>query len=138
VRTLLEKAPGTAITADTTSLVRVVLWGHPDIMIMLLEHGLRADAVDKTGETALGLAAGIGDIGMARVLLDHGADAELRSSAKPLIRAAQRDKVEMVKLLIERGADVNRMDEKGQTALAAASNKEIKKMLKEAGARNPN
>ena len=138
VRTLLEKAPGIEITADTTALVRVALWGHPDIMLMLLEHGLRAEAVDKTGETALGLAAGKGDVGMARVLLDHGADAELRSSAKPLISAAQSDKVEMVKLLIERGADVNRMDEKGRTALAAASNKEIQKILKQAGARKPN
>ena len=138
VRTLLEKAPGTAITADTTSLVFVAWSGHPDIMLMLLEHGLRVDAVDKAGETALVVAASKGDVEMARILLDHGADAELRSSAKPLIRAVSGDNVEMAKLLIERGADVNRADEKGQTALAVAVNKEIKKMLKEAGARNPN
>jgi hypothetical protein len=33
VRTLLEKAPGTDITADTTRLVRVAWSGHPDIML---------------------------------------------------------------------------------------------------------
>src|SRR5580765_2748906 len=53
VRTLLEKAPGIEITADTTQLVRVAWSGHSDIMLMLVEHGLSADAVDPTGDTAL-------------------------------------------------------------------------------------
>jgi ankyrin repeat protein len=49
--------------------------------------------------------------------------------------AAENSKPDAVKLLIEKGADVNAKDKKGRTALNFAVNEDIKKALSAAGAK---
>jgi ankyrin repeat protein len=61
---------------------------------------------------------------VAALLLDHGADREAReneSGSTPLYDAASMGRLEVVKLLITRGADVNAANKSGATPLHAAA-----------------
>ncbi|MNK22270.1 Ankyrin repeats (3 copies) [compost metagenome] len=86
--------------------------------------------------TPLGLAIAKGDLETAKKLIEYGAAINEKSNGMtPLMIAARYNKVEIVKLLLEKGADVKVKDEKGITALkyAEASNSnEVVVLLKEA------
>ncbi len=79
--------------------------------------------------TALGEAVYAGDAARARKVLDEGASpnevavcgAEKWQYTTPLICAIDRDSPEIVRLLIERGADVNRVSAFGDTPLIKAA-----------------
>lgn len=47
-----------------------------------------------------------------------------------LMRAAKRDRKDVVQVLIDNGADVNLTDNKGKTALMAAAKKETRRSVK--------
>lgn len=144
----------------------------------LLEHGADPCVVDlNTGQTPLHLAAWVGDIETTRVLLDYGADANaettrpsrgktalieaarnasdpqlikllLEGGADPNARdhwwhaqetalhnTAIHQKVEMLKILLDYGADINMKDALGRTAIQKASKSTIiKRLLEEASA----
>ena len=60
---------------------------------------------------------------MVALLLDHGGDREAReneSGSTPLYDAASMGRLEVVKLLLARGADVNAANKAGATPLHAA------------------
>ncbi|MEP7308949.1 MAG: ankyrin repeat domain-containing protein [Acidobacteriota bacterium] len=100
-----------------------------------LKRGSREFAFDKflIGATPFLLASRVGDLALMRLLADAGADTTLRleDGRSPLMVAAQGETtgagarrgaaeprvLEAVKLLIERGADVNAADRAGNTAL---------------------
>jgi ankyrin repeat protein len=78
------------------------------------------------GWTALHLAAFMGQVDAARVLLDHGADIEAvsrNSTANRPLHAALAGKAvpELIELLLERGADVNGTGEAAITPLHLAA-----------------
>jgi ankyrin repeat protein len=81
-----------------------------------------------------------GDIHKARLLLDHGADINAiddEYQSTPLAYAAHWGKQEMVRLLLERGADPNKSGAPWATPLAWARKKghaEIETDLERAGA----
>ncbi len=84
--------------------------GHEGVVRALLEAGSHVDARTGTGATALHLAAGAGNAAAIRALLDHGADVNARESAAeqtPLIFAVAENRLEAVKVLLERGADAS-------------------------------
>jgi ankyrin repeat protein len=85
-------------------------------------------------------AAGRGDLGEMKLLLDKGADVNVKDGRgwTPLMEAANRGHSEIVRLLLEKGADVNLKHQYGWTALSIAKgkdNKEIERLLKARGAK---
>ena len=74
----------------------------------LLDAGAKVTATTTTGVTPLHLAAKSGSVGAVEVLIEVGADIEVRESAwgqTPLIFAAGFNRLEAVEALLERGAD---------------------------------
>lgn len=107
----------------------------------LLAQRAAVDAVDVNGETALCLAAGYGYEATARLLLDHGADANHVSGGSPgtpLAIAAEMGYARIAALLIRHGADVSLPDAAGAAPLHYASQygqTGIVRMLLDHGAR---
>ncbi|HLK46657.1 MAG TPA: ankyrin repeat domain-containing protein [Bryobacteraceae bacterium] len=109
--------------------------------------------VDFTGETPFVRAALAGDIGVMRLLLEHGADPNIPtfSNTTALMAAAgvnwsvgqtytesKQGLMEAVKLCLEKGADVNAVNSMGFTALTGAVNRgsdDIAEFLVNQGAR---
>jgi hypothetical protein len=107
------------------------------------------DPNGKKGRTRLHIACLYGDVAVAALLLDSGADANMATSlvAKSLRRwdsdtpllhtAAERDNPDIIDLLIESGATVNLEDDNGNTPLhiaAGYSNKVVVWALLNGGA----
>lgn len=83
--------------------------GDPALARLLIERGARPDATDAQGGSVLQAAAFQGDLETVRLVIDGGADvaaADLQTT--PLGYAAMGGHVEVVWLLLERGADPNR------------------------------
>jgi ankyrin repeat protein len=113
---------------------------HYATAAFLLENGMNPNHMNWRRFTLLHDMAFIGDLQKAGLLLDHGADIdpideEYRST--PLGFAARWEQREMVVLLLERGADVNRSGAPWATPLAWAEKKgyaDIEADLRQAGA----
>jgi len=87
---------------------------------------------DNSDISLLALASGYGDIEIISYLINAGADLEAGNSSA-LFHAARRERMEVVKLLLEKGANPNSRTKSYQTTplMAAASygNTEICKLL---------
>ncbi len=102
---------------------------EPDIMRLLLERGADPSLTLQDGTTILMAAAGVGS--QTKLFDRRERIALLRDSDEPLAVGA-------VALLVERGADVNRSNEVGETALHGAAKMNypvVARMLAERGAR---
>ena len=96
----------------STPLAEAVKLGDARMVKMLLDAGSGAEGANADGETALMLAIKDGDLSIVQMLLDAGANVnavEKVQEQTPLMwaSAATRNAVEMVKLLIAKGAKVN-------------------------------
>ncbi|KAL7950670.1 hypothetical protein V8C42DRAFT_350481 [Trichoderma barbatum] len=80
-------------------------------------------AFDQIYNFALSFAAAHGLIEVVKQRLDEGADVDVRGNQDftPLVTASLRDKTEMARLLIKRGARIGPRNKDGITALFAAS-----------------
>jgi hypothetical protein len=99
----------------------VTMIAHDAVMLqLLLDHKADPDAADRIGDTRL-IQCGDGS-GTARLLLDYKADVDKPNNAglTPLMRAAFNHAVDVVKVLIERGANPDLTDKDGKTAEAIA------------------
>jgi ankyrin repeat protein len=78
----------------------------------LLARGARPDIQNQDGDTPLMVAAGIGWVEAAEALLSVRANVNLPNNGgeTPLIRAVQRRDVQMVRLLLSRGANPRHTD----------------------------
>jgi tetratricopeptide (TPR) repeat protein len=74
-----------------------------------------------SGMTALQKAVNKGDIKKVQELLDKGADVNEWNFGTALIWAASENRLEIAKLLIDRGADLNALGKNGWTALGCAA-----------------
>ena len=81
-------------------------------LTFLVGKGARPDLQDQRGVTALSLAAQLGWIDGAELLLKYGASADLPNSRgeTPLILAVQRRDLPMARLLLSKGANPKRTD----------------------------
>ncbi|MEW6351474.1 MAG: ankyrin repeat domain-containing protein [Thermodesulfobacteriota bacterium] len=78
---------------------------------------------NRGGTTALVEAAAIGDLGLARLLMEKGADAhaKTRDGRTPLFAAVTGGHAEMVQFLLDKGADPSAKNNAGISPLDAAS-----------------
>jgi uncharacterized protein len=81
---------------------------HTDVVKLLLEFGTSANAQQHGGWTALHAAAQHGDIAMAQVLIDNGADVSARADnqQRPLDLAVLKAHQPMVDFLEAKGASL--------------------------------
>jgi len=108
--------------------------GHSEVVQLLLENGANTNAKNRRGQTPLELAQGGKQVVITEVLLDALNAEDL---ANALLSAVQRGDEELIKQILDRGADVNAHDDFGLTALhhaVAAVHKEALAMLLEHGA----
>jgi len=119
LKTHVGKAnPGPAPAAG--DLFAAVSSGDVVALTKLLAEGANVNTKEPTGgSTPLIFAAIAGQAGVAKILIDKGADVKAKNNDgnTALHTAAFFCKAEVVALLIEKGADVNAKNSVGQTAL---------------------
>lgn len=114
-----------------TSLLVASVKGHKDIVELLLARGAAVDAQDKDGRTPLlALAAekstastwNTGGRDTARLLITHGSNVDFKDQIgrTPLLWAATNGHYDLVEMLLEKGASVFAVNNRGRTALHLA------------------
>jgi ankyrin repeat protein len=111
-----------------TPLMRAAEGGHLEIVELLLNNGADVNIVNIFGETPLGNAAGIGNVEMVELLLaQEGVDVNKAKKATlaldsrtPLMEAVYYGHATVVKLLLKKGADVNKAGNGGNSPLMLA------------------
>jgi ankyrin repeat protein len=92
-----------------TPLMYAVNHGDIKIACLLLELGADVNLHNRNGKTAIDGAAIIGDLQLVKMLLAHGAEPnhEIKGKrATPIVYAACSNNLEVLKLLLEKGASV--------------------------------
>lgn len=134
VRTKLESTP-----------VHLAVWNRrPAVAARLVRAGADLEA-ESYGHTPLSMAASKGDVEMAGLLVQLGADVNHRSTENgtgrtALFSAVSSGSPAMVGALLALGADPNARAEDGETPLTSAQRgdqAEIIELLREAGAQEP-
>ncbi len=144
VKQLLEKGANVNIASHNgrTALIEACQHDRIEIVKMLLEYGAGINTGDQKGVTGLLIACDAGRIDICRVLLENGANVNLCSGAalsendesedmdvmryegvnvSCLWIASQNGNLDIVKLLLENGAEVNITNHNDRTALIKAS-----------------
>ena len=142
----------------TTALMAASSGGNAEVVKLLLDKGANVNIKTNTGTTALITASSGGYAEIVKLLLDKGADVNIKTNegitalmetsnggyskkvifGKAPTAASERECIEVVKLLLAKGADINVKNNKGETALMIAKDKgykEIVGMLERAGAK---
>ena len=125
------------IEYNETALMLAVKFGNPHIVSLLLEKGADVNSTDFTGKTALSKVTALyrKNVGRSQIdaeeimmsalemLMNSGANPNISDNEgqTPLMNVvALTANVKAVKLLIDKGADVNAVDIAGETALDVA------------------
>jgi ankyrin repeat protein len=110
-----------------TALMFAEIKGRERVARKLIESGAEVNAKDEIGETALWCAVGYGAASSAQIkaLLDAGADPDAQAPPRfrvtSLMTAAEHCRVDVVKVLIDGGAELDIRDQSDMTALTHAS-----------------
>jgi ankyrin repeat protein len=111
-----------AVDADgTPALMAAALFGDAHLVDVLLKHGADPDSKGPGGATALMWA--VPDAAKVQSLLAHGAAADAKSETERtalLVAASYPRTVNVLKMLLDRGADLHAEDRGGSTALSLA------------------
>ncbi len=115
-----------------TPLHLAAIYGHHELVPILLAKGANVRAFDLHPLTPLHIAAGNGNIEIVQLLLDAGACVNVigRNHQIPSHLAAGQRKCEMVQLLLEKGADIEAKNQNGETLLHIAAGNGDVEMVK--------
>ncbi|KAJ4335485.1 hypothetical protein N0V95_008894 [Ascochyta clinopodiicola] len=103
-------------------------------LALMLQYGMDANGFDREGITPLFAATLASCFESAKMLLKHGADANLSagpSSESPLSLAASENQIDFVQLYLSNGGDVNMIMDNGSTTLVQSMNKIVSPKLVE-------
>lgn len=117
-----------------TPLMVACRWGDAPVVRMLLNNGANPNVRTAKGRTPLMIAcANQGGETVCRLLISKGADvnAAANNGATALMLAALNAKVDVIEVLLDKGANAKAEDKKGYTALDYATNAEISPVLTE-------
>jgi biopolymer transport protein ExbD len=116
--------------------------GNLEIVKLLTDSGANINAKDKLGHTPLLTLGGEDEIKtekILRFLIEKGANLNIQNKDEDnqtlLMSSYDNDKLEIVKLLLEAGANPNLKDAAGETAMMKTDSEEIKALLKKYGAK---
>jgi ankyrin repeat protein len=127
---------------DRTALMSSAMHGETEVVRALLSYGADANLKDHFDATALMFAAQNGFLEISRLLLDNKADVNARSlefnsmsahwaaGQTALMIAAQQDRVEIVDLLLKRGANRMLKNADSKNAFDLASSERVKALLR--------
>lgn len=139
VRVLLEHGGNINSTDDTgkTTVMEASERGNVEIIKDLIQSGANLNSVDKSGNTAIYFASVKNRSEIVKLLALGGADID--ATPTPLMVFAQNGDVEMVKFLLDHGADINKTGKDGETALGLArvsKRNNVIQLLIDRGAKN--
>ncbi|KAF7365667.1 Ankyrin repeat protein [Mycena venus] len=95
--------------------------GYTETVRLLLRRGANINAMNEGNCSALKLALLQGHNTTFQLLLENGADTTTNNGGTVLQLASKHGRTEIVHLLLEKGADINAMDEENCSALQLAS-----------------
>lgn len=133
--------PNSINSNDNTPLIIASMLIRPEKASLLINYGADVNITNSNGNTALTYAVQFRDTQTTKLLLDNGAFTEIADIAgksTPLMNATINGNTENVKLLLQHGADVNKVDNIGETALMKAlkyKRRDIAELLRNAGAK---
>jgi ankyrin repeat protein len=117
----VHKSPGGYLgTYGVSPLHWAARGNNVEVASLLMSRGESVSLTNSNGETPLFWAVANGKVKAAELLLKNGAEVNARNAfgGTPLLTAARNtDLPELMKLLIEAGANVNAMDSQGENAL---------------------
>ena len=117
---------------EWTPLHNATLNGKSEVVRFLLEKGADATLRDKHGRTPLHFAAQYGHEVLCATLLEaQGVDVNAKDNDEwtPLHLASLKGNAEVVRFLLEKGADATLRNIRGSTPLDLTTNREIQQML---------
>ena len=118
-KALLEEESG-----GQTPLVWAAERNRPKILTWLLDQGAHLDFHNDWEDSALGAAAWNGHTEIVKLLLDGGANTEIGAGedayGTPLHRACCQGNLELVRMLLDRGAEINSENNSHDTPLCFA------------------
>jgi ankyrin repeat protein len=135
VKQLLDRKadPNLAGRDGVTALILAAQNDQPEIVKLLLQNRAEPDMEDNNGWTALRMAAYHGSARCVQIL----ADRSKTDLSRALLFAALAEHKDVVKILLDYGAEIDSRSSDGRTPLmlaASKGNKEIVSMLLQAGA----
>jgi len=139
-----DPAPQGSGKLSSLQFVRELVERGADVNARLKRGQSGRGVLNRTGATALLLAAKTADVPLIRLLLELGADPHIANAdnCTPLMAAAgigtrapteeagtEPEAIAAVKLLLKLGADVNHVDDNGETAMHGAAYKSFPKVV---------
>ncbi|TGZ57880.1 Ankyrin repeat domain-containing protein 17 [Temnothorax longispinosus] len=127
-------------TSGNTPLMYGCAGGHEGVVCALLNAGANVEDHNENGHTPLMEAASAGHVQVAKILLDNGAGINTHSNEfkeSALTLACYKGHLEMVRFLLEAGADQEHKTDEMHTALMEASmdgHVEVARLLLDSGA----
>ncbi|XP_059621039.1 ankyrin repeat and KH domain-containing protein mask isoform X3 [Phlebotomus argentipes] len=127
-------------STGNTPLMYACAGGHVAAVQELLAHGANVEDHNENGHTPLMEAASAGHVEVAKILLEHGAGINTHSNEfkeSALTLACYKGHLDMVRFLLEAGADQEHKTDEMHTALMEASmdgHVEVARLLLDSGA----